>query len=507
MEMPRLPPELYNLILKNLNVNELLSCRLVCKLFKGLVDQIKIKSLAIFKEENAFSYKPSPYGPFAGEDYILQFHNETEHQAFACQTLKSSSLRTLNALNLSQLRQLIINRIEIRGRSGFEAINRLDQLEYLEISLFHLYCNLEITLPNLRTFKTHDSVGPTNYQLRLSTPSLTTLQTVCFQTCTQMGPNKLKFSRPETLKRLIVRDCDRNMVENFRNLEYFECHSGHFFGYLELSRFRAMKALNCGELTVNDAVRILEQRKNWKMNFDLFYRGLKMNRSNELNEELVTELTNELTVPNSNTMWRRFRRFSTDRLLANYSDLVDTALPLAREMNYEDYVEYFPNGPPESFSTRFFNVRQLNCSSRVENPSHFVQMIQNFKHLETVRLINTGLTDDFYIRHLHLFSRITELHIFDQPNTLVDLEIILKFKKLEKFRTNQQVCHRLILSLFQKLDRFSFVHFAIEEQTYEIDFGDRLKPADTIQVRMNDYETESLAKSEILNFLESIFEP
>ena len=511
METPRLPPELYNLILANLNVNDLLTCRRVNKLFRVLVDQIRIHSLAISKEENAFSYRPSGtrFGPGTGycEDFIWQFHNCTEHQALACRTLKSSSLKTLKALNLSQLRQLIIHRIEIRSRSSFEPINRLEHLEYLEISLFHLYCNLEIAMPNLRTFKTYDSVGPTNYAVRFTTPSLTNLKTVCFQFSTSMGPNKLRFKHPETLRRLSVRACDRPMTENLRNLEYFECYFGHFINCLELFRFQSLKALNCGELTIHDMLGILEQRKNRKMNFDLFFRGIKLNHANELRQDLVDELTD--TNPNPN--WRHFKPFSARILFANYADLFDSPLPMANSLSYEDFVEHFPSGAPENFSVKFFNVRELSCANRIERPEHFVALIRNFRHLEKVKLINSGLKDQFYIRYLHLFSRITELHIFDQPKMISDLAIVFRFKKLERFCTNQQVYQRLILDLFENLQNFKYVQFTFREQTYDIDCFDRQpnqhahQIIDTAQVSSSGSAPVYLSISEIPEFLMNIF--
>ena len=509
METSGLPPELYDLILANLSVNDLLTCRLVSKLFLMLVDQIKIQNLAISKEDNAFRYTSSQHRfeldhPQYG--YISPFYHHTEHQALACRMLKSTSLKTLNALNLSQLRQLIIKGIEIRSRSSFEPINRLEHLEYLEMSLARLYCDLEIAMPNLRNFKTKDSISPTNCVVRFTTPSLISLETMCFQTMTQMGPNKLRFNYPETLLRLPVSDFDGPMTENLRNLEYFELF-WTFFSYRELSRFPRLKAVNCSSLTIKDALSILEERKNKKMNFDLFFRGIKVNCENELRQGLVDELTDT----NPKSMSRRFRPFSTGILFANYADLIDSPLPLATSQNYEDFAEYFPNGAPENFSIKFFNVRVLSCANRIERPDHFVALIRNFKHLETVKLINSGLTDQFYFGYLHLFSRIIELHIFDQPKTISDLAIILRFKQLERFSTNQQVCQRLILDLFEKLPNFTFVKFLLGEQIYSIDCANRQinQPANqfinTAQVRSSDPATVLLSKSEIPSFLRNIF--
>lgn len=502
METPRLPPELYNLILLNLNVNDLLSCRAVSRLFKVLVDKIKIRSLAISKEENSFSYKPRGLN-FSRDEFNLQFYQTTEDRALVSHLLNSSSLRTLNSLNLSQLRQLIINQIEMRTRSAFDLIARLEQLEYLEINLLYLYCNLEITLPNLRTFKTRNSVGLANYQIRFATHSLTTLETMCFMSCTDMGSNRLFFRYPESLKRLIVHSLDRNMAENFRNLEYLGCYEGHFLAYLELSRFRMLKQINCGHMTMSCALAILKQRKDGNMNFDLFFRGLKINHLNELNMQLVQELVEDDPVP----MRRRYRPFSTRLLFVHYPDLVDGPLSLARELNYEDFLECFPNGSPENFSAKFFNVRQLNCSTRIERVDHFVDLLRNFKHLCTLKLTNTGLTDHFYIRHLHLFSRINELVIFDQPNTISDLEIVLRFKELKRFSTNQQVSFGLISSLFTK-PNFEFVRFSVGERVFEMNCGNPDEPpSETCQVRVNGAALDSIPKSEILTFLGDLFEP
>lgn len=483
MDTPILPPELYNLILLHLNVNDLLSCRATCRLFKALVDQIKIRSLAVSKEENAFKYRPR--SDDSRNDYFMQFHEKTEDLALSSHLLSSSSLRTLRALNLSQLRKLIINRIEVRTRSGFDMIASFEQLEYLEINSFYLYCTLVITLPNLRTFKAFDSISPGNSHIRFATPSLTTLETDCFMSCTNLGTNRLFFSYPESLKRLIVCSLDRNTVENFRNLEYLECYEAHRLAYLELRRFRELKQVNCGYMTMSCALAILKQRKEENMNFDLFYRGLKINHLNELNTELVDQLVSADPVP----MRRLYSRpLSTRFLFIYYPDLIDGPLPMARELNYEDYLECFPNGSPENFTAKFFNVRKLNCTSKIEQPDHFVELLKKFKHLRTLKLTNTGLTDDFYIRHLHLFSGINELEIYDQPNTIADLEIVFRFKQLEKFSTNQQVSPPLISSLFEKLTNFRFARFLIGERTFEIDWGKRdanEKPGDTVQVRVD----------------------
>ena len=471
---PIFPAEVFDLIIGHLDVNELLVCRATCKYFKQAVDRIRIRSLAIAESEDSIcepvlcDLQDHWYDALMDIRFTDRFYFVSNDPVYESHALirpdTSAGLRMLmNCFNLSELRRLFAVDVPKKCRSYFALLNRLVQLEHLQIGWIEMTWNLSLKLPNLRTLSVAQVNRNAGSRITLATPNLKHLETGSL--------GDFRFEYPGSVTFLQVQDFDDDDLYRLENLEVLICADAYnliWFDYdvaededghvvsLDFPAFEKLKRVDCARMSVKEARGLFERCERYEINF--YYCGMKID---DLNEDLGYLL--DVTGRKDN-----LKLLSVEHMFSAYDQLAD-ALYYCKGIRYtKHFLEYFPDRLPENFASKFYGVRELYVARKVENVDYFVQFLKCFRCLKVVWFEQVCLPQDFYDKHSHLFARVYEFQYRHNgenspyPPVEIDFRFILKFRYLEKFITDKPIGMDLICEAFNTLKflkRFELENF------------------------------------------------
>lgn len=210
--MDDLPLEMKTMILKQLNIQDLLSCRLVSKGFKAYIEKIKPTELIVHKE-NGISEKDA-----------INWYDSTEAinlENRICIT-NISSIES-SPFNLTNLRNLKIDHFASSHSFDLTILNQFDKLERLEIEKVVLNTtkndgDILLTFPNLRSLVILIESDSTRKLLIIDAVKLETYK------C-GFHLRSVKLLHPTSVKHLAVADFDKEDLECFKAVEYLACNS------------------------------------------------------------------------------------------------------------------------------------------------------------------------------------------------------------------------------------------------------------------------------------------
>ena len=501
-----LPAEMFDLVLSHMDVNERIACRAVCKYFKQVVEkEIKIRSLAIAESEDSTCepviearYQDYAWGGavkirrFSDHFYFISNDPVFESDALISQDTATGLRNLMNCFDLSCLRRLFV--VEVRnGSAHFDLLNRLVQLEHLQIGSIDLDSNLKLQLPNLRTL----SIAQVNHQadcrIVLATPNLKNFETK------SLSESIFKFQHPRSVTFVQMQEWNR-LLYQLKNLEVLICeYSVVWFDNedrvkgLSFSAFPKLKRVDCVHVRVKEIRELFYRcRQN---SVDFYFAGVKIeNLRRELGCQLQHAGTKDLVkLPDT----KNFEVFY------HYDRLADE-LYVCEGMRYGYYLMYFPESLPENFARKFYGVRQLWAGNQIENVNYFIEVLKCFRNLKEVSLESTRLTQDFFDRHSHLFARVQEFvcrHRYgSHPRVKIDFKFILNFKYLEVFWTDQKkIKINLLCEAFKTLKylrKFAGKRFIIGKEGKRVICFDR---------QTNCPERQFSSKLEMLPYIEEQF--
>ena len=209
--MDVLPIEIKIMIFKQLNVQDLLSCRLVSKEFEIYIANIKPTELIVDKNH-------------ALKDGINWYDNSTELINLK-NRISISNISSIESspLNLTNLRSLKIDHIVSSDRFDLAILNQFIKLERLEIEKVFLNTtkndgDLLLTFPNLRSLVIFVK---SNFNRKLLIIDAVKLETY---KCA-FDFRSVKLLHPTSVKHLAVADFDKEDLECFKAVEYLACNS------------------------------------------------------------------------------------------------------------------------------------------------------------------------------------------------------------------------------------------------------------------------------------------
>ena len=210
--MDDLPLEMKTMILKQLNIQDLLSCRLVSKGFKAYIEKIKPTELIVHKE-NGISEKDA-----------INWYDSTEAinlENRICIT-NISSIES-SPFNLTNLRNLKIDHFASSHSFDLTILNQFDKLERLEIEKVVLNTtkndgDILLTFPNLRSLVILIESDSTRKLLIIDAVKLETYK------C-GFHLRSVKLLHPASVKHLAADDFDDEDLECFEAIEYLACNS------------------------------------------------------------------------------------------------------------------------------------------------------------------------------------------------------------------------------------------------------------------------------------------
>ena len=456
---PVLPAEMLELVISKMNVNEQIGCCVVCKFFKQAVERIKLRSLAIAESEDSpcksvFSYGYREYDwaervkyPRYSDQFWFVSNDPVYESYHLIAPNTSAGLRMLvNHFDLSQLRRLFI--VEVRnGRTHFDLLNRLVQLEHLQINWIQMDCDLTLQLPNLQTLSIvklirRDDIE-VDFKVTLITPNLKHFETRSL--CRSM----FRFEHPESVIFLQVSLCDFDDVLKLRNLEVLvsewvdsliQFDDENQIHRLNLSAFPKLKRVDCARMLPGEANEVYDLCKRYKINF--YFCGC-----------LIDDLHQDLGVYFERAGRKDLLQLlKIEHMFGDYDRLVDSMYICEGIRYWKWFDPYFPDKLPENFAKKFYLVRDIYIGE-VDNVNYFVELLSCFKGLKVLKC--APLPQEFFDRHSHLLARLQVLSytVDYSPKKIdeVNLDFILNLKLLENFETNLPISMRLISEAFNSL--------------------------------------------------------
>lgn len=467
---PVLPAEMFDLVIGHMDVNELLTCRMVCKYFKQVIDRIRIQSLAIAESEDStyksvLNHDRDDYDYNATIDYERfsdHFYFVSNEPVYESHTLihpdTAAGLRILlNCLDLSKLRRLLI--VEIRdGKAHFGLLNRLVQLEHLQIASIDLECKLRLQLPNLRTLSIAkvNCADESDFQISLATPNLEHFETHW------LGGRIFCFEHPASVRLIQLYSVNRQELRQLVNLEVLICEDPSslvFYDYeeeewvsMDLSPLEKLKRVDCARMVPGEIRELCGRCHHHRVDF--YFCGLKI-------DYLEKDLEYQLDMAGRKDC---LKLVGAEQMFDAYDQLAD-ALYFCEGIRYFKYFfNRFPSSLPENFASKFYSVREVYVAREIENVDYFLEFLRCFRNLKVLWLHCSMLKQEFFDQHSHLFGRIQEfrhthnLACYCAPND-VNLKFILNFKYLENLETDERIGIALLTEAFNSLTYLKQVTF------------------------------------------------
>ena len=526
---PVLPAEMFEQVIGQMNLNELVACRAVCKFFKQVVDRIKLRSVVIAESEDSacelvFSYGYSDYDwdehveydRFSDQFWFVSNDPVYESDALIAEDTTAGLRMLVNHFDLSQLRRLFIVEVP-NGRAHFELINRLVQLEQLQINWIQLDCDLRLQLPNLRTLSIVKVYRSYHYQITLATPNLKNFET------RSLHESKFRFEHPNSVLFLQVSRCSFDDVFQLRaNLKVLvsewaeslvridddrRLYEEDRIQTLDLSSFEKLRRVDCARMMYEDGEQLPFLCNS--NGVDFYFCGCRID-------------SDGIFEPYLNRAGRKDHlKLLKIECMFNYYDQLADSMYICESIRYWKWFDpYFPDQLPENFAKKFYLVRAIYVAGEIENVDYFVEFLSCFKNLKLLELNCAALPQEFFDRHSHLFARLQKFsymhrRISSRKRDEVNLDFIVNFKLLEKFATNRPISMRLISEAFNSLKHLK--RFDLEEvrDRYRKE-NEEKSPEFTIARTKNGYKLDDYgvqgfprfefsSKAELLKFVEERF--
>lgn len=443
--MDLLPIEIVCLIIKKLDLNDILSCRLVNKKWSQIVNEhIKISSLAIKDKECQFEE----------ERYLLDrefFKNSYQFNTRNEEFFQSAFIMTV----LKNLKHLYIQLPSIYNESDFNLaknLNNFTKLESLKIDQLTTSAqSATIKLPNLKTLSIDLYDGPT---LKLDLPKLEKLVNNCFL-------KKFEFKNYDTITELtteLYEDC----LPKYKNLEKFYCEfltndEDYELNNLPkdiLSLLPKLKELHCSRLVKKNVIAGVLSSKNKlrRQNFKLFFNGLEI--------ECLNQLETYTTYFEEGYEFLSDAKENFEILLDNFSKLSNFNQYVS-DVNYTSICKKFKNGINSEFFKKFVSIRNVVVDKPIENVNHFVNFLKECKILSSLELNNAALDQSFYDNLAIYCPSVSHLKIRDEKP--INSDFLLKFNKMFSFSINQNATFDTIEKAFLKFDLLHSFKFTIKK--------------------------------------------
>ena len=261
--MDNLPLELYYKIFEYVDILSLFNLALVSMKFNCIIKEYKIKEL-IFADDRTK----------VGSRYISKFNwfyiNQPINFNFFIDLSKLFILRC-SLINLERLKFLKIDYFDCKYVIKMEDINKLNQLEQLEIKYIYLSKMPEnrrsrggLVLPKLKVLSIIAEIY-SHFKFQVNTPNLESLYLDCYPL------NAIILNCP-LVKHLKVKNINSLKDVRFDKLEYLESISSVGLNLNILARYPNLKELRieCGNL--NNLIKIMNQNSTLKV----YYFGVQL---------------------------------------------------------------------------------------------------------------------------------------------------------------------------------------------------------------------------------------
>ena len=367
--MCKLSPESLCEVFKNLNLEELIKCRLANKYWYSIInDLVKVKRLVVGRNYSSKWY-------FTNE--LIKEEIECCHFSLFLTQYKRSFLANLNYLFINP------------AYSNFDIniVNLFTQLVHFETIVgYKLNAINNLNLPNLQVFSFYTELGSGN--LTINCPKLKVLY---YKNCHRKENLDIKHPNSITHLETCVYDEKLKMLKNIEYLitdNYKAIDESTLSNILNLKEFHFNRNIDSLILDLNynpnkfnylkDRFRLfMNQKRSLRMNsLKVFFLGIQFfENEDEINFDGL--LQHFSSVDRSGQNLEKF-------FMNNYNRLKDN-LTFIHEVNYGNLMAAV-NEIPNDFFKKFNSLNTVRSHGRIVNEEHFLSFLKSIKKLSYVDL-------------------------------------------------------------------------------------------------------------------------
>ena len=461
--MESLPPELYDAILVHLHLIDLAKLRRVCKKFRSIVQEYRIKELHscscwYSRVADLGEYQNSPiHRPRNMKNVLWDSIEIFENNKYKRFLITNIFLKS-GHFNVRCLRSLSCVLTKEEGAVRLSDINKLVLLERLELDFSYgvpSEDDQKLSLPNLKTFLLLRCIR--DFALEVDAPKCEGFHfenhsNVYLDRIRQDGQYvRLEFKHPDSVKYLSLYRYHRK-AHVFRNVEFLQISSTSLADeefspaslideqlFAAFPRLSTLKIMNYGSL---EELRKLVRMKNLLrgQSLTMFFHGIRLVDGSELDafEEKDFEFCKET---------KQFRihsipgQFSAQ--IRNYAKL-DDGLNFVTKIVLTDRVAegVFKHFAADSgrFLRIFDNVVVICSEVKIKGAELFLRFLASFGVLLRLSISNSGLGQAWYDRLLHHLESVQTLLFLEvEEEEEIDLSFACRFPGLRGLKTNEEI--------------------------------------------------------------------
>ena len=455
-EMDDLPPGLWAIIFKQLNLVDQNKCRLVCTEWKSIVDSIKVDDLMICDSTG---------------DMVDSWFISNEKTSLNSRLLLDLELAT--SFQLCSRLYESVKRLKLYTKFGcdpfiLKCVEKFAQLEQLEIYNFRSIGNLLISLPRLNKLYIH-SISASSFGTEFLVFNTPKLQFAYFGYYVLNAVRLIHFDRLEYLE-FESGDGGYSDLNHFKNLEIVHCHLIAEISLDLLSnliRLPKLAELHCNTRGLTNfkghSTPSEKQIKRLEILFNHFSMQIEMLDKFDLKlyfEGVLIQSGKEFDDYN-------FDQRTLSLHMKNYDSLAD-CFPCYQEMNFNELVDS-TSEIPISINKKYPNIKRVYVGKEVEEDK-LIWFLRGCRILVDL-IIEIPLTQKFYDQLVDWNCELRELTI-DHYNDAINFEFLYKLEFLLAFKTTCPLSMEIAQHLMSKLKYCKFLKFGsmdFKEKQVEIE--------------------------------------
>lgn len=413
-----------------LSLNDIIKCRKISKKWKRAVDEYKITSLAVLNEASKFKEKRSYFVTNKNIKYSSTVLETKDSNVFQEKMMKKM---------LSELKILFVQYGETHD-STFSLDSNINHLKSLEqLNFFHLDTikGRSLKLPNLKILeiRNYTKVNGLKFQCKDLTD---------FKTRKEL--NHFMFTNPKKLINLDVRTLNDNekRIETLVNLETLKLKEGDSIPDNILKILPKLTKLDIKEISKDKLSGLLKQKKVLRrLKLNIFVGHVNIQTNSDVIDYYPTD---DQPSKKGELIVKKFKK-------------LDYYLPWATEINFTDLENYFDSKMPDDIHSRLSGIETITINRSVKSSESFLNFLQNCKKLKKLEIDSGSLEQSTYDELHNICKSLTHLKVNEAKE--LDLDFILNHKKLEGFKTNQELSFDLFFKLGDELRVLANLEFKL----------------------------------------------
>lgn len=441
--MNRLPEECLILIFKKVDLLQLLKLREVCVTWKAIIESMRIKHVNVVDSQFNRREKWDLLGLELVSYESLLYHSKPSLliSLFRAPAPTGSLQLVCKNAMFSRLKSMLISLPSISEFRFENYINpffrQLEELAFLDLNLGATLEQTCLNLPHLKTLSIH-GFRMIARPIKLELPSL-------HQFSTNRTIDFFEFAHPETVTHMFLSEDDESIVQ-FVNLECLSCciynHESVIFS--ALTKLKRIHYDNTREILFKDFAMVHRDKQNsGRQETKIIIRG----------------------VDYQDYRFQRGNKFTFESTWKNYlAGKLITSGPISVVPNSIDFNslsdELDGQSIPADFKESFSNIRTIRVSRKIEGDVKlFFNLLDhhpNLNHLQLSSAFDGYKDQQRYYDSLPNYSKYVqrlEISSGDQEASF-DLNFVLRFSYLQRFKYNKMVGSNFVRLLFETLKYF-----------------------------------------------------